>query len=363
MAGDADAEALSLVFKTRGLRVAAAGDLTGALLLFRKALELQDRSAAVHEMCAQCLMELERWDEAFEAAMSANSCDPQWLDGTVTLARAARNAGYLKESLQAYRTATGHSDNQDQELAAELSEVEGLWQRDLALRVGVDGLQIHEDWDGSALSSAAASTDGSLGPGGVVWDCGIAMAQSLRAGWPVNLAGTRVLEIGSGTGIVGIAAAASGAAVTLTDVEGRVPILQANMDCNQQVVSAAGGSMLVAALDWGDPGTAATLLQLQTAAPKAAELPKAPGWDVIIGADLVYSSNVLLPLTTVLKRILSISPAQFFMAHKSRSEALDSEMISAMRAEGIQLRKLSWPSEFAAAWDNKVTVYSFEPSA
>ena len=46
------------------------------------------------------------------------------------------------------------------------------------------------------------------GPGGVVWDCGIALAQSISRGWPVELRGKRVLELGAGTGL-GFPAAAT----------------------------------------------------------------------------------------------------------------------------------------------------------
>jgi len=67
MAEDAAAEAAKL--QARGYRVADAGDFQGALLLFRKASELQPTSgdlAAVHkaaelaELVAQCLLQLER---------------------------------------------------------------------------------------------------------------------------------------------------------------------------------------------------------------------------------------------------------------------------------------------------------------
>ena len=46
--------------------MAEAGDFTSALLLFRKALELDVDSAVLRELCAQCLMEMERWDEAYK---------------------------------------------------------------------------------------------------------------------------------------------------------------------------------------------------------------------------------------------------------------------------------------------------------
>ena len=51
---------------SRGYRMAEAGDFASALLLFRKALELDVDSAVLRELCAQGLMEMERWDEAYK---------------------------------------------------------------------------------------------------------------------------------------------------------------------------------------------------------------------------------------------------------------------------------------------------------
>ena len=51
---------------SRGYKMAEAGDFASALLLFRKALELDGDSAVLRELCAQCLMEMERWDEAYK---------------------------------------------------------------------------------------------------------------------------------------------------------------------------------------------------------------------------------------------------------------------------------------------------------
>lgn len=107
---------------------------------------------------------------------------------------------------------------------------------------------------GSPDKGRAAATSG---PGCVVWDCGIALSQSISRQWPIDLKGRRVLELGSGTGcqplsassfvggglfvafhadgdfyramssgIAGIVAAANGADVVLTDQETKMALIK-----------------------------------------------------------------------------------------------------------------------------------------
>ncbi|EMC98804.1 hypothetical protein BAUCODRAFT_380761 [Baudoinia panamericana UAMH 10762] len=65
----------------------------------------------------------------------------------------------------------------------------------------------------------------------------------------------RVLELGSGTGLVGLAAAAVlQAKVLLTDLPAIVPNLERNIRENAAMVSRRGGRAEVGVLDWEDPG-------------------------------------------------------------------------------------------------------------
>ena len=99
------------------------------------------------------------------------------------------------------------------------------------LQVGGQQLQIKQ-----ILNSELAG----IGTGGMVWDAAVALCMYLhkRFADTDELKGKRVIEVGSGTGIVGICCAVLGGDVVITDMG---PILDL-MRHNQQVWHAVGKS-------------------------------------------------------------------------------------------------------------------------
>ena len=118
-----------------------------------------------------------------------------------------------------------------------------------------------------------------------------ALKEGLRACCLARRESLQILELGAGTGLVGMAAAAVlGANVLLTDLPDIVPNLERNARSNAQVVSAGGGSVDVGILDWSNP--ADVLLSRQTHQDEVVHAPRnSLSVPLIVAADPIYSSE------------------------------------------------------------------------
>ncbi|NXX57042.1 MT21D methyltransferase, partial [Scopus umbretta] len=118
------------------------------------------------------------------------------------------------------------------------------------------------------------------GVGCVVWDAALVLAKFLETG-ACPLARRDVLELGAGTGAVGIMAATLGANVTVTDLEELQELLLVNIENNKHLVT---GSVRAKVLKWGEDVT-----EFQ------------PPPDYILMADCIYYEESLEPLLKTLK--------------------------------------------------------------
>jgi predicted nicotinamide N-methyase len=122
----------------------------------------------------------------------------------------------------------------------------------------------------------------------------------------------RVLELGAGTGLVGIAAACVWRTqVTLTDLPEIVPNLKYNVEQNRELVHPFGGDMSVMALDWSDAANAPT---------SDYEL-----YPVILAADPLYSSSHPRLLTEAVGRWLMKNQDARFIVELPLREGYDQE--------------------------------------
>lgn len=118
-----------------------------------------------------------------------------------------------------------------------------------------------------------------------------------------------ILELGSGTGLVGIAAAATlGANVTVTDLPHVIPNLQFNADANAEVLAANGGTIHVASLRWGEADDVELIGR---------------EFDLILASDVVYHNHLYDPLLQTLRFLLldgenTKKEMVFVMAHLRR---------------------------------------------
>ncbi|KAJ6847506.1 uncharacterized protein M6B38_277095 [Iris pallida] len=122
----------------------------------------------------------------------------------------------------------------------------------------------------------------------------------------------RLLELGSGTGLAGIAAAALlRADVTLTDLPHVLPNLRSNAESNAPLVAARGGSLRVRQLRWGSPEDEAAL-------------GGAAAFDAVVAADVVYHEHLFEPLLrTVGAFVREGEGTAFLMAHLRRWKKRD----------------------------------------
>ncbi|XP_018516573.1 protein N-lysine methyltransferase METTL21A [Lates calcarifer] len=125
-----------------------------------------------------------------------------------------------------------------------------------------------------------------LGVAAVVWDAAVVMCMYLELG-KVELEGKVAIELGAGTGLVGIVAALLGAKVTITDREPALDFLSANVKANLPPDSQ--GSATVSELTWGHH----------------LELYPAGGFDLVLGADIVYLEDTFVPLLQTLEHLCS----------------------------------------------------------
>lgn len=140
--------------------------------------------------------------------------------------------------------------------------------------------------------------------------------------------GRRVLEVGSGTGVSGLAAAYLGASLSvLTDLAYTLDNLSANVDLNYPAprdgtveqlngasCSRSNSRPVVHALDWADSSSYVTPSHF---AGTGVENGLDDVWDVILGADVVWLEELVEPLVTAL-RALSSSRTLVLLSHQVR---------------------------------------------
>lgn len=139
----------------------------------------------------------------------------------------------------------------------------------------------------------------------------------LHATLPSVPSGTAILELGAGTGLVGLAAAAVFQThVILTDLPAIVSNLDQNAKANAASLSACGGRTDVAVLDWTDPGS----FRLDDTYNGDGNM-----FSLILAADPIYSPEHPGLLAQAVGYHLSKSPAARVVVEMPLREAYGSE--------------------------------------
>lgn len=149
---------------------------------------------------------------------------------------------------------------------------------------------------------------------------------------------TTLLELGAGTGLVGLAAALLWRAdALLTDVRPVVPNLAANIALNKSALDDAGVRVSAGELDWEAPGTVVLHDSSSDAATPAASV-RPREVQVIMAADVVYSEELPAQLVDVVSTWLARNAgARFVLAYPLRVFQLDIIRDLWARLEGLGL--------------------------
>lgn len=269
---------------------------------------------------------------------------------------------------------------------------------------------------GAYVLTAGAQT----GPGCVIWEAGALLARLFVkvAALPVphaqpakavagrvgltelpRLHGAHVLELGAGTGIAGIAAAACGAHVLLTDLPAAQSLLQANILRNQAHIQEAGGSAAAAVLDWdsqqddnrvdeqsqqqqhqqvrAQPGEQQRNSYSSTQQQMTAGVMYAGGvsstatlsshkWDWGCGADLVFNASQVAPVVQAIKCFMQAGAGRqargrtFLLAHKQRHADVDKQLLRALAAAGCLVGSVDLGSTVSEDGSSQLCVWAVQ---
>ncbi|KAK3249869.1 hypothetical protein CYMTET_40723 [Cymbomonas tetramitiformis] len=147
------------------------------------------------------------------------------------------------------------------------------------LQVGHCTLQLYEDFQ---------ERWGCPEHGHVIWPSSVVLSKYLEQRFAGSLQeGTRVVELGSGVALPGLAMWALGADVTLTEME-PLQLLQTIARANEESNSNCTGALQVKELDWtwSSSWIGATRIQQDLGGP----------FQIILGSDLMYRQELLGPL-------------------------------------------------------------------
>ena len=192
--------------------------------------------------------------------------------------------------------------------------------RRVPLRFEIAGVTLEIAQSSVALAEPGAPQSGT---GSVVWTAAVGLARYLEHA--ESLDGKRVLELGAGTALVSLAAAALGADAVATDIPACVAGVTApNIAANRGRVR---GACEARELVWGE-----TELEPQFGR-------GAGWWDLVVASDVVYRAEQVPPLVATLQGV--VGPGRrALIAFERRGRAGNDAFLKALAAAGFAVREV-----------------------
>jgi len=169
--------------------------------------------------------------------------------------------------------------------------------------------------------------DGKLGTGSTVWDSAWVMVRWLErceAAGELQIPGLRILELGSGTGVVGLAAMALGAqSVVLTDFEPLLFLLRENAERNASSLGYDLEQVAVSDLAWGS------------------SIPEGGPWDVVIACDVVVPIFDSEALADQFATLLDGHAPVCYMTYEERNAECGRRFVCLCEERGMEVIELA----------------------
>ncbi|KAG7392692.1 hypothetical protein PHYPSEUDO_015081 [Phytophthora pseudosyringae] len=214
---------------------------------------------------------------------------------------------------------------------------EGFWgrseEREFAYEVTVPGSGEKVPLTAVQDREICAGTPEFPSHGHCVWDAALLLADYLQATAQQSTAGgeaddrfkfrgKKVVELGAGVGLVGMALAALGACVTLTDQEYALPLLTKNVAVNflrggayKPSVIATSVAPVVEECQWGEPFQSGGSLEAWTKCT-----------DLVVFSDVLYHASAFLLLIETLHQLVSPTTDVFF-SFETRNAAIEANFL------------------------------------
>jgi hypothetical protein len=199
-----------------------------------------------------------------------------------------------------------------------------LWEREVAAEIqvpirtipGDTVISIAQDWEGSVTAHGIHST---------VWEAGFVLQEylqqlALRTAPRSLLQGKRVLEIGAGTGLVGLVCSILGAHVTMTDLPVALPLLHKNAE-----------SVRVQLEDLGREMTEPTIRPLDWTVPISEQGIDVGEFELVIGADVIYNPALFPHLATTIRSVIASPRQTLWLANRLRG--VEREFFDCLKAQ------------------------------